>query len=181
MGQPRSLSHPEERKKLWHAWVLLLLRGERSVNIWLHNCQRLRHGWAGLLGDDFGHHSGLTHRWYDQLGWRTTWSGQKAGIHHDGEGLIWTLGEAFPIGGTAYWKHHICTCFPPTHPTNECFQLGWTLLTISCRKTGIQAYFGGQAVTLILGAVIPQFQQLQNTLPERFAGLASPCPQSSHG
>ncbi|RDW57037.1 hypothetical protein BP6252_13909 [Coleophoma cylindrospora] len=31
--------------------------------------------------------------------------------------------------------------------------------------SGIQAYYGGQAVTLILGAVIPQFHSLRNTLP----------------
>lgn len=33
---------------------------------------------------------------------------------------------------------------------------------------GITAFYGGQAITIILGAVIPQFHTLENTLPTRF-------------
>lgn len=34
-------------------------------------------------------------------------------------------------------------------------------------KSGMQAYSGGLAVTLLIGAVIPSFHNLKNTLPER--------------
>lgn len=34
-------------------------------------------------------------------------------------------------------------------------------------KFGIQAYYGGQAVTVVLGSIFPQYLHLENTLPER--------------
>lgn len=32
---------------------------------------------------------------------------------------------------------------------------------------GLQSYFGGQAIVVILNAIFPQFLHLKNTLPER--------------
>lgn len=32
---------------------------------------------------------------------------------------------------------------------------------------GMQAVYGGQAIGLMLGAMIPQYKNLKNTLPER--------------
>lgn len=38
----------------------------------------------------------------------------------------------------------------------------------------MQAYSGGLAVTLLIGAVIPGFHNLRNTLPERYVQHLSP-------
>lgn len=33
---------------------------------------------------------------------------------------------------------------------------------------GMQAVYGGQAISLLLGAMIPQYKDMPNTLPTRF-------------
>ena len=41
------------------------------------------------------------------------------------------------------------------------------LIFLCSIKFGIQAYYGGQAVVVVLNSIFPQFLHLKNTLPER--------------
>jgi cytosine/uracil/thiamine/allantoin permease len=60
------------------------------------------------------------------------------------------------VGGFVYVSH-------APGPEATCFLLAKFKLTVV--KAGIQAYYGGQAMALMLGAVFPSFNNMKNTLP----------------
>lgn len=72
---------------------------------------------------------------------------------------VWHVGYLDSIHCGLAWWHRVCMYFSSMTLSED----------TNCDQSGMQAYYGGLAVTLIIGAVIPGFHDLKNTLPARYA------------